>query len=95
MFFDFAYLKKPVIYYQADDSYHFDQEKSYFDYQKDGFGPVAKSPDELQEHIIEILENGCMMDETYQKRVDEFFKFHDRNNSKRVYEEILKLDTYY
>jgi hypothetical protein len=35
------------------------------------------------------------MDEEYERRVDEFFKYIDRNNSKRVVEEILRLDTYY
>ena len=93
--FDIAYLKKPLIYYQFDNKYHFDVEKAYFKYEDDGFGPVARSHDEIRQSIITIVENGCRMDDVYQKRVDEFFKYHDKNNSKRVYEEILKLDTYY
>ena len=95
VFFDFAYLKKPVIYYQADDSYHFNQDRSYFKYDADGFGPVRDSHDELKELVMNYIENGCKMEEIYKKRVDTFFKYHDRNNSRRVYEEILKLDTYY
>ena len=40
VFFDFAYLKKPVIYYHPEnDSYHY--EGSYFDYETMGFGDVA------------------------------------------------------
>lgn len=95
VFFDFAYLKKPVIYYQADTTYHFDQEKSYFSYEADGFGPVCRNCDELHEAVEAIIENNLEMDEKYKKRVDEFFKYIDKNNSKRVYEEILKLDYYY
>ncbi|MBQ2653996.1 MAG: CDP-glycerol glycerophosphotransferase family protein [Methanobrevibacter sp.] len=95
VFFDFAYLKKPVVYYQADDSYHFSLDKSYFDYEKDGFGPVCRTPDELRQTIFKLIENNLEMDDVYKKRVDEFFKFKDRNNSKRVYEEIQKLDKYY
>jgi CDP-glycerol glycerophosphotransferase (TagB/SpsB family) len=95
VFFDFAYLEKPIIYYQEDDSYHFDQDKSYFKYDIDGFGPVTDSYDEVKRLIINYIENGCQMEDVYKKRVEEFFKYHDRNNSKRVYEEILKLDTYY
>ena len=93
--FDIAYLKKPLIYYQFDNKYHFDVESAYFSYDEDGFGPVARTPDEIRQYIIDIVENKCVMDEVYQKRVDEFFKYRDRNNSKRVYEEIMKLDTYY
>lgn len=95
VFFDFAYLKKPIIYYQFDDSYHFNQDKSYFKYDADGFGPLTDSYDEVKKLIMDYIENSCRMEETYQKRVDGFFKYHDKNNSKRVYEEILKLDTYY
>ena len=93
--FDFAYMKKPVIYYQFDGNYHFDVESAYFKYEKDGFGPVAKTHQDLKDEIFKIIENDCLMDETYEKRVDGFFKYRDRDNSKRVYEEILKLDTYY
>ncbi len=95
VFFDFAYLKKPIIYYHFDDSYHFDQDKSYFKYETDGFGPVAESHEEIKKFIMNYIENDCRMEEEYQNRVDSFFKYHDKNNSKRVYEEILKLDTYY
>ena len=93
--FDFAYMKKPLIYYQFDGNYHFDVESAYFQYERDGFGPVARTHEELKDHLIRIIENGCLMDEVYQKRVDDFFKFRDKDNSKRVYEEICKLDTYY
>ena len=93
--FDFAYMKKPIIYYQFDKDYHFDVDDAYFKYESDGFGPVAKTHDEIKEEILNLIANNCQMDEEYKKRVDSFFKYHDRNNSKRVYEEILKLDYYY
>ena len=93
--FDFAYLKKPLVYYQFDNNYHFDVDSAYFKYESDGFGPVARTHEEIRRDIMNIVDNGCRMDDVYQKRVDEFFKYRDRNNSKRVYEEILRLDNYY
>ena len=93
--FDFAYMKKPIIYYQFDKDYHFDVDSAYFKYESDGFGPVAKDHTQLKEMILNLIANDCKMDEKYEKRVDSFFKYHDKNNSKRVYEEILKLDYYY
>ena len=93
--FDFAYMKKPVIYYQFGHNYHFDVENAYFSYEEDGFGPVCKNKDELRDYILKIIDNNLEMEETYRKRVDDFFKYNDRDNSRRVYEEILKLDNYY
>lgn len=88
VFFDFAYLKKPIIYYQSSDDYHF--EEGYFDYETMGFGPVVKSEDELVDSIINYMKNDCIMEDSYKKRVDDFFKYTDRNNCKRVYEWVLK-----
>ncbi|WP_297981991.1 CDP-glycerol glycerophosphotransferase family protein [uncultured Methanobrevibacter sp.] len=93
--FDFAYIKKPVIYYQYENDYHFDSENGYFDYESMGFGPVIDNHEELIKEIKDYVDSSCKMDEKYKKRVDEFFKFTDRNNSKRVYKAILEMDKYY
>lgn len=83
-FFDFAYLKKPVIYYQGDEDYHYDD--GYWDYNEMGFGEVIEDEDELVETLIEYMKNGCKMNDFYKQRVDNFFKFHDSDNCKRAYE---------
>lgn len=89
VFFDFAYLKKPVIYYHPDnDSYHY--EGSYFDYETMGFGDIFKSSKDLFEKLNQYVNNNCQMEEKYQKRVDEYFTYTDKNNCKRVYDWILK-----
>lgn len=88
VFFDFAYLKKPVIYYQTNDDYHYG--KSYFDYDTMGFGEVISDEDTLIGRIENYLENDCIMEEEYRENVDRFFKFTDRKNSERVYKWILE-----
>lgn len=94
--FDFAYLRKPVIYYQTDKDEFFSgahtYEKGYFDYERDGFGEVEYSLETLVDRIIEYMESGCKLKEKYRKRIDSTFPFADQNNCKRVYEEILKLE---
>ncbi|MGG4481096.1 bifunctional glycosyltransferase/CDP-glycerol:glycerophosphate glycerophosphotransferase [Paenibacillus illinoisensis] len=87
--FDFAYLKKPLIYAQFEN-YHF--EPGYFNYREMGFGEVCKEYDGLVDAIIEYIENDCQMKDIYQKRVDRFYAYVDRNNSERVYNEIRKLE---
>lgn len=90
VFFDFAYLKKPVIYYQTGDDYHYG--KSYFDYETMGFGEVMDEEYALIEKIWYYLENDCIMEEEFKENVDNFFKFIDKNNCERVYKWILESD---
>jgi len=87
--FDFAYIKKPILYYQYSDDYHF--EETFFDYETMGFGEVINDIDKLVDTISEYLKNDCKMKKEYVDRVDSFYKFKDRDNCKRVYNEIKKL----
>ena len=95
--FDFAYLRKPVLYAQFDREQFFDGShsytKGYFDYEQDGFGEVEYDLDSTVSRLIEYMENECRMKPQYRERVDRFFAFDDRNNCKRVYEAILAHET--
>ena len=88
--FDFAYLKKPVIYYQFDKKSDI-MKDSYFDYDKMGFGEVVDNQKELVDLIKDYIYMNCKMKNDYKLRVDDFFKFNDKNNCKRVYEVIKDL----
>lgn len=88
--FDFAYLKKPIIYYRYSNDYHFDEETCYFDEEIHGFGDIIKEEEDLVNKVKSYLNNDCLMEEKYKKNVDKFFKFNDKNNSKRVYDWIKK-----
>lgn len=90
--FDFAYMKKPVIYYQtSDDKFHFNLDESYFKFKEMGFGEVIDNEEELIKLIKKHINNNCEMDEKYIKRVDDFYEFTDDNNCKRAYNFILRI----
>ena len=93
--FDFAYLRKPVLYYQNDIEEFYSGKhtynKGYFDYEKDGFGEVEYTTESLINRIIEYVENGCQLKDRYRERIEKTFPFHDKANCKRVYEEIIKI----
>ena len=89
--FDFAYLHKPILYYHYSKDYHFDLENSYFDYETMGFGEVVDCEEKLVDLIIEYMENNCKIKEEYDRRINEFFHFNDKNNSKRVYDKIKEI----
>lgn len=95
VFFDFAYLKKPVIYYQADEEEFYKGQiynQGYFDYKKMGFGPVYDNYDKFITELINLIENDCKLEKKYADRIDSFYAFHDNKNCERVYEEIINLD---
>lgn len=93
--FDFAYLRKPVIYYQQDAEEFFSgkhtYDRGYYNYEKDGFGEVEYTAEALVSRIVEYMQNGCQLKDIYRDRIEKTFPYNDRNNCKRVYEEIMKL----
>lgn len=93
--FDFAYLRKPLMYYQADHEEFFSgkhtYDKGYFDYTDDGFGEVAYDVDTIVDLLIDYMKNECNLKDKYRKRIDETFPFNDTCNSQRVYEAIREL----
>ncbi len=93
--FDFAYLRKPIVYSQFDKEKFFDGDHickaGYFDYAENGFGEVTYDLDETVELLIDYMKNGCVLKDKYRERIDGFFAFNDKNNCKRILEKILEL----
>lgn len=90
--FDFAYMKKNVLYFQFDkDRYRKEQySNGYYDYEKDGFGPVTFQFLHLKEKLLEYLNNENIF-EDYNSRISTFFDNNDCNNCNRIYKEIIKI----
>ncbi len=92
--FDLAYLKKPIIYYQYDKGEYFNNPytaPSDFDYEAEGFGPVAYDFESFVTEFEKIIRSNCQMDSLYKDKVDAFFAYRDRNNCERVYKKIKEL----
>lgn len=91
--FDFAYLKKKIIYTQFDRKEFYENQiydKGYFDVSEDGLGPVCYDYETTVDTIIAAIQSDCKLEDKYKDRITKFFYKFDNNNSKRVYEEILK-----
>ena len=85
----FAYMKKPVLYYQPKELPP-QYTEGFYHYDTMGFGPIIEEYDEIVEMLCQYIENGCKMEEAYQKRVDDFFEFTDHSNCRRIMDEIMK-----
>lgn len=93
--FDFAYLRKCVIYTQFDFDELFSGDhvckEGYFDYNRDGFGEVETTLEGTVARIIEYIENGCKLKDKYRQRIEEFYAFNDKENCARIVEKINSL----
>ena len=65
--------------------------EGYFRYSRDGFGDVLTNEDDVVDKIINYIKANYKVEEKYMKRMKDFFEIRDKNNCKRIYEEIEKL----
>lgn len=93
VFFDFAYMEKPVLYYQFDKETFFREHyrKGYYDYETHGFGPVFTQETEVVDEIEKIIESNFMMEERYLSRLNNFYGLRDKNNNARIFQAIKKI----
>ena len=74
--FDFALLRKPILYYQFDSESFFSgqvYDKGYFDYERDGFGPILHKEEELVMGICDAMIENCKIKKEFESRIDNFF----------------------
>lgn len=93
VFFDFAYMRKPILYFWFDEEKFFatQYDKGYFGCRKDGFGRVVKTKGEVVNFLINKLENGMKNDEVYSERADKFFGEEISCRCEKTYREILNI----
>lgn len=93
VFMDFAYMKKPLLYYQFDYNKFREGQyaEGYFSYERDGFGPVFYKEAGIVEYIKESYKNKFELTEEYEKKVDTFFPLRDEENCFRNYEYIKEI----
>ena len=87
--YDFAYMRKPVVYYQ--DTLLPYWRITNFDYENIGFGEICKSAGELIAALCEYIENDCKIKEEYKGRYESFFVQSDHHSAKRLYKAVRKL----
>ena len=90
--FDSAYLGNINLYYQFDvqEFRNGHAQISYFNYEEDGFGPVAYSKEQLIENLKLAIKRNGIREERFNQRVQDFFSYTDHNNCERLYQEIIR-----
>lgn len=93
VYFDVAYMEKPVVYYLFDYEQYRSEHyaEGWYDY-REGLGIVTYTEEECIAQIEALLQHQCKMPAIYEQRARKLFPYRDRDNCKRVYEAIVKLE---
>lgn len=93
VYFDFGYMRKPVVHFQFDESTFNDEHytKGYFDYRRDGFGDICLNVTETVDSITKVIQNNFDVEEKYLKRMNANFVYRDNKNCERIYNRICEL----
>ncbi len=86
--FDFAYMRKPVVYFHSPGLPPHYEEGGFF-YDTQGFGEICTQEDELVQTICDYMESGCALKPFYRARQDDFFAFDDHENCRRICEDAF------
>lgn len=94
MAFNAAYIDRPVVYFQFDRERMFGGghvgRLGYFDYERDGFGPVATALPRAVESVVATVDSGFEPAPEYARRITECFPQRDGRCCERAYQAILE-----
>ena len=92
--FNAAFLKTPTVYYQFDwekfSSGGHTSEPGYFEYERDGFGPVTRNLEEFTQVFARMTQSKLESLASYKQRM-EIFVSTDGRASERTFEAILQV----
>jgi CDP-glycerol glycerophosphotransferase (TagB/SpsB family) len=97
--FNVAYLDRPVVYFQFDrddmmSGAHVGRQ-GYFDYERDGFGPVVTDVPEAVAAVVDAINRGPGASPAYQARIDRTFVNRDGRACARVVDAVEELSRPY
>jgi len=83
--FDVGFLDIPMVYFQFDAESFFEgthlRRRGYFNYDRDGYGPVEATPDAVVDHLMEIGERGYRSSDEYRRRTAAAFVDRGRGSA--------------
>ncbi|WP_160725747.1 CDP-glycerol glycerophosphotransferase family protein [Bacillus sp. USDA818B3_A] len=87
---DMFYMSKPVLFYQFDIDEYNQYEGSYINMETELFGDRAFTVDGMVDLIDEYIQRDFTEKEKFKPYRAKHIKYHDRQNSERIFKEIKK-----
>lgn len=93
VFFDFAYMKKPVIFYQFDEEIYrkYQYQQGWFSYGNNSIGRKVKTKDEVMDALYELIEKKFQNNDDAIYGHERIFPLYDMNNCKRIYDVVREI----
>lgn len=95
--FEMAYLRRPVIYYHYDFEQFYGGDhnwrQGYYDYARDGFGPIAFDLEEIIEQVSSYMLDRERFMESYLPRMERALPERDGKASERLFNRIIETIT--
>ena len=90
---DFAYMKKPVIFYQFDAARFREAqyEMGYFDYEHCGLGSWTDTEDGVIRLVKNSIDHDFSVDESFMDAHKGFFPLYDDKNCERIYLRLKRI----
>lgn len=89
VFFDYANLKRPMIFYMYDLEHYRDKSNGFYIDLKELPGNIVKTQEELEKEIL-ALDKSFVYSQEYKKFNEKYNYLDDGNASKRVIEKIIE-----
>ena len=89
VFFDYANLKRPMLFYMYDLEHYRDKSNGFYIDLDELPGPITKTQEDMTKEILR-LDKEFKYDEKYEKFNSKYTYLDDGNASKRVLEEVIK-----
>ncbi|WP_173915590.1 CDP-glycerol glycerophosphotransferase family protein [Halobacillus sp. Marseille-Q1614] len=91
VFFDYANLRRPIIFYVYDiDEYRDSLRGFYLDLEKEAPGPLTKTTEEVIASIKEFERNNYQLDDSFEAFYERFCAWEKGESSKRVVETVFQ-----
>ena len=83
-------MGKPLACLQFDEELFFRTQyrRGYFDFRRDGFGPVFRRPEEVSGYIRACLERGMEPEAQYRARAEQFFGERGSDHCAKTFQAI-------
>ncbi|MGX1445698.1 CDP-glycerol glycerophosphotransferase family protein, partial [Cytobacillus horneckiae] len=94
VFFDYANLKRPIIFYMYDiENYRDSLRGFYFNIEQDAPGPVVKYTEEVIEEVLRLSKDNFELAQNFEVFFSNYCYLESGNSSKNVFNNVFRKDS--